>query len=142
MKNQEIFQLELLKRIKTIFYDSIVSKEEYKKLNIDFELNDCSSERIYILLSELFPCNGDKVLKKVETFIEELIEKQYLELAQIILQKIVENNSVEAKSWLLDMVKVEEIDNWLRNMIKEELFRLGEGHEAKYKRIKRNFKRR
>ena len=82
MKNQEIFQLELLKRIKTIFYDSIVSKEEYKKLNIDFELNDCSSERIYILLFELFPCNGDKVLKKVKVFVDELIENQYISFAQ------------------------------------------------------------
>ena len=121
MKNQEIFQLELLKRIKTIFYDAIVVEAEYKKLNMDFELKDCSSDRINILLSELFPCNGDKVLKKVKAFVEELIENQYMDFAQFVLEKILENNLAEAKSWLVDMIEVEELDNWLRNMIKEEL---------------------
>ena len=87
MKNQEIFQLELLKRIKTIFYDAIVVEAEYKKLKMDFELKDCSSDRINILLSELFPCNGDKVLKKVKAFVEELIENQYIDFARKKLRK-------------------------------------------------------
>lgn len=121
MTNKEIFQLEILTRIRKTFFDAIATEEENKKLGIDFGIRDNSAERINIFLLELFPINSEKILKKVKVFVEELIENNYINFAQIILQKIVENNSVEAKSWLVDMIEVEALDGWLRNIIKEEV---------------------
>ncbi len=121
MTNKEIFQLEILKRLRKTFFDAIATEEENKKLGIDFEIRDNSAERINIFLLELFPINSEKILKKVKAFVEELIENQYIDFAQFVLEKILENNLAEAKSWLVDMIEVEELDNWLRNMIKEEL---------------------
>lgn len=120
MTNKEIFQLEILTRIRKTFFDAMIAEEENKKLGIDFEMKDSSVERINIFLLELFPCSSEKVLKKVQHFVEEL-EPDYIDFKQYLIQQILENNASEAKSWLVDMIEVEAIDGWLRNMIKEEL---------------------